>query len=572
MSSAPIWQLIPGMLASTKSGRIVYDAALCAGAYGVYDLLATYPVWQPYAAGTVVVAMVAWRVLRRRQTELPYCCASATTPCGRELVVVGTMHISPKSPIDVANTMSAISPEAVLIELCPQRLKRLRMDAPPPPPGSEPLLAQQCAVVSFSDSDGDAVLPADQLLELRVPDGEPTVLHSVPAGWNGGRVGETIRGALASEAAPGVLAALELKHGSVLQSILHAHEKGAAAVVFLHGGADHAGEPRAASQEYAARIEVLYTWREMWAAVRRCQWHYPPLPSVLLTPADSAVARRHIRSPGCVTATLTVKQPSSSSSASTVRCELCTKVGLIASGILVLYGLMRCAGVRAGQEFLAAEDAAKKQEKCVVVCCDVSTTHLGKSVVRNALPWPRNLLRSLRMWLALPRALLRLMFPDPHYIDSIGAMIQHCASLSCRTWAAFITAAVLVNLLVTAEVWLLGQLFSKIADLLRIDVLLAHIFASKGDAASTKAPASAGSSSQWLALWLLPILELYLLPVIKSAVLDDRDEFMYRNAVRAFDADKARQKVVLVCGCAHANGILRRARSQGLRSLGEASV
>merc|ERR1712129_298425 len=64
--------------------------------------------------------------------------------------------------------------------------------------------------------------------------------------------------------------------------------------------------------------------------------------------------------------------------------------------------------------------------------------------------------------------------------------------------------------------------------------------------------------------YLMLGLELYLFPRVYEAVAASRDEHMYTGIVSKASALGSRaQRLVVVVGAAHANGILQRARARG---------
>merc|ERR1719163_1965120 len=71
---------------------------------------------------------------------------------------------------------------------------------------------------------------------------------------------------------------------------------------------------------------------------------------------------------------------------------------------------------------------------------------LWSRVLAVVIPTPRNLVRVVWSWLALPRVAFRVLFPRRDSVDTLGSMVLHAKSLPIRNWLAFILAAVCANL------------------------------------------------------------------------------------------------------------------------------
>ncbi|CAE8607932.1 unnamed protein product [Polarella glacialis] len=211
------------------------------------------------------------------------------------------------------------------------------------------------------------------------------------------------------------------------------------------------------------------------------------------------------------------------------------------SGISVLYGIIECFAVEAGDEFLVAEaEASRRGIPCE--CIDVDLNRLCSRVAAALLPSPCNMLRSLLAWLALPRVLFQSLFPPSGNVDVLGATVLHCLSFRARTWIAFVLAGVCAGCFVGGFLLLFGN--------------------GAKDAAEASGAVSSDDGDQLLVYAMLAA-ELYVLPRIYDAVAASRDEAMYRCLV-AKASRQSHRRLVVVVGAAHANGILQKVRDHGL--------
>merc|ERR1719440_1172212 len=88
--------------------------------------------------------MVLWRIYRAysipqgdEQADVPYTVGIVKSN-DKTMFLVATIHISPKSPVDVEQVIDKCSPDTVMIELDDERLDRMRAPPAPPAPAAAP--------------------------------------------------------------------------------------------------------------------------------------------------------------------------------------------------------------------------------------------------------------------------------------------------------------------------------------------------------------------------------------------------------------------------------------------------
>lgn len=133
----------------------------------------------------VSVFMILWRSWRVRYQSadlegLPYTCGVATAD-GCQLFLVATVHISPKSPLDVEVVMNKTNPDLVMIELDEEEhLDRAR---------------QQRAIGAIEGGQGPPIEDLQPIsLWMHGRNGPPIVVHAQRAYWNAEQTGNTIIG------------------------------------------------------------------------------------------------------------------------------------------------------------------------------------------------------------------------------------------------------------------------------------------------------------------------------------------------------------------------------------------
>lgn len=524
----------PQGAASRRCSMVAFGLGTCSLAamqrYGPGD--ARQKSWMAGAAlaattAAVVVPRLLWaqRVKLRSSSadapseqSLPY--TAQVVVCGqRELVVVATMHVAPSSPEDVRKTIEIARPSCVLIELDRQRLAR------------------------FAPAKNKQVQKSD-LQELSVHlDGAEKVaktFHAVRATWNGLQAGKTISGPLVSRAksVPGAIWVIEQNPERVCRDMLAARRAGAQAVILLAPN----------RERFLRRVEVRWNVVELLAAASVLQRSAFELPCLLLPYDDSmelcklsngAEARPHVSFDIRAEDNPRVQPrlPLSVARQSLV---------LILSGVWILYGGLQLAGVKVGEEFRVALLSAKSLG-VPCKCCDLTLDELGAEIRKAIKPTPRNLYLACKHWLTAPLWILQLVFPANSDVDVLGCALLQFSSLPPRSWVALLTAGVAAS------------------------AVLNSVLAAPGKALALSVSLDATRTAKLIER-LTFFLTVYLIPRVTEAMLNSRDEAMYRGVVAAFNdqpttdaGDLASpQRVVLVCGAAHSNGILRRARDRGL--------
>eukprot|EP00929_Paragymnodinium_shiwhaense_P094217 TRINITY_DN54650_c0_g1_i2.p1 TRINITY_DN54650_c0_g1~~TRINITY_DN54650_c0_g1_i2.p1 ORF type:complete len:573 (+),score=111.13 TRINITY_DN54650_c0_g1_i2:60-1778(+) len=514
-----------------------------------WSVLYAYCVYLPDAATVpcrcaVALLMVLYRLVLYRSPsgaqaehpELPYSCGVITTEAGQELFLVATMHISPKAPEDVESTIHIVRPDVVMIELDEERLDR--MVAKPEPDKAQPMV--------FRHGGG----------------AEPVTVMARRALWNAEKAGKKIAGRVAFQAdnafgatplvlpAAGSEATIALvdrggpEGGQPVTFFEKAHNAAAAgAVAVLVSNSENGVMP-------AARIGVMTLEQELRLAWRTCKWSMPRIPLLVLPHAEGSRLKELCLEPPADGAphvefeVLHDDYPRRS----TMR-RLCQGCALMVSGIGVLYGVIGCFRVQVGAEFTSAKEAAcKVGTPCL--CIDVDLNMFWSNLLGKVLPTPRNLLDACLSWLAFPRVAFRVLFPERGAVDCIGSTVLHLRSLSLRTWAAFVIAGYAASYVTTNFV---------------------QFTIGAGEMASEEAGAVSPMSDEdreTFQLYCMGLLELYMLPQVYAAVAAARDESMYRSIVtnrrkRSAEGFKS-DRLVVVVGAAHANGILSRVRARGL--------
>lgn len=475
-------------------------------------------------AALLGAAMVLWRVLKlapHRDTggaDIPYTCGFAAAD-GRELFVVGTLHISPRAPEDVHAVIANTSPDMAMIELDEERLDDMR--APPP-------------------------------LELQTltaaTDGlQPATLQAQRAVWNGDRGGEIIAGlAVVDDQNPyGLETYREAIRGKIVVVLrgppnqfapfaLKAHRAasaGALGVLVINNEGDSMPQQR---------LGVVTLTMDLKVALRARSLSLPSAPLFLLSHEDGEPLRRALLDqPGSVHIDLQVLEDTYPRRS--VARQLCQTMVLVLSGLIVLYEIVECCSVDVGGEFMAAERAAAAQQ-IPCQCIDVDTDRLCARIWMLVRPTPRNIAGSLLGWLAFPRSIVKVCFPACNEVDVLGSFFLHLKSFRRRTWCAFLVATICS---------------AAIANFTLLALSTGTASAAEGSGAVDH------SSVEDAQAYIMLGIEAYVMPRLYEAVSASRDEAMYQSIVTNAREHSARRLVVVV-GAAHANGILRRARERGL--------
>jgi hypothetical protein len=155
------------------------------------------------------------------------------------------------------------------------------------------------------------------------------------------------------------------------------------------------------------------------------------------------------------------------------------------------------------------------------------------------LPKPSNIAKAARAWLAIPRVIFFGMFPRRSDLDVFTVFITQAMSFTCRTWAAVGLATVIASLVISTVLYLPGMVAG----------------------AGARAGGASSSTSDFIIEVVTLSLEAYLLPRICDAMLIQRDQAMFDEVTKEVETLGA-DKLLVVVGAMHVNGILRRARER----------
>jgi pheromone shutdown protein TraB len=502
--------------------------------------------WSIFAA--IILAMVLYRVIWLRHKplaedsspalgmSLPYTCGTVVVG-SKELLLVATLHISPRAPEDVKAVIEGTTPDVVMIELDDERLDRMRdvealpKESRPTAPDTEDLQAVRI---------------------IRPGQAETLNLHAQMACWNGESAGQAYSGDLvfdeddpyglvASSAELNGRLSLVLRGGPTKEDFapfaLKAHKAakaGAQAILVIN----QEGELPLNRVGVGNMKSDLRIW------LNTCSCGLPPIP-LLILPQDVGVELREaIRRNGPRAVHVEFEARQDDFPRRTLRKRICQGFALVFTGIGILYGIIQCFAVEVGAEFLAAELVAHaKRIPCV--CIDVDLDRFWGRLGSALLPTPRHICSSLLAWLAFPRVAGRVLFPASGSVDVPGSMVLHLLSFPLRTWIAFGLAGLCASFVTTN----LLKLFSSGAEHAAEGTGVVHVEKEEDRQAYQE--------------WIMLVLEMYALPRIYEAVAASRDETMYRSIVKTCRSHNARRMVV-VCGAGHANGILQRVQTRGL--------
>jgi len=511
---------------------IALDALLSVCLWGAVVLSAWASVASYMCLVSLVVTMIAWRIWRLRRLPqtcpesqaLPYTCGYATSN-GKEVFLVATVHISPRAPRDVEAVVDSTRPDLVLIELDEERLDSMRAPVEAPR-----VTLQQC---SFTESSS-----------------EPIMVQAQRAYWNGEMSGQTIAGSVVfwEENPYGV----EPWGEQVRECLALVHRGGPPERLHLAAFALKAHKAARAG----ARALVVINWEgdlpvqrfgggslmgDLRIAARARSCGFPSIPMLLLPKAEGELLQLACQrgGPGHVQGEFKVipdEYPRRS-----LRRRICQSCALMISGVSILYGVIECFHIDVGAEFTVAEEAASARG-IVCACIDVDLNRLCNRLRQALMPTPCNLASAVLSWLALPRMAIQVLFPPQGHVDVIGGTILHAKSFRLRTWIGFALAGLLAGGLAATLLLLFGEGVAGTA--VHSGIVSKH------------------SASEIQALVVLG-LEFFALARVYEAVAASRDEAMYRGVVSKARDHEAR-RVVVVCGAAHANGILQRVRTRGL--------
>lgn len=490
-----------------------------------------------YWFGGLVFLMVAWRIYRAYgpkedwPLDIPYTCGYVSSN-GKEMFLVATLHISPRAPRDVQAVIDMTNPDVAMIELDEERLDRMRDH-------DETLLP--------TEPDPEDLQP----VSITVGGRETMTVRAQRALWNAEQSGKTIEGDVVFDAANpyGLLGLADVARGNL--ALVH---RGAPSGEFAPFAvkAHNAGKGRAEALlviDYDHQGSKLPVHRiggsasvvnDLRVAASTCSCGFPPVPVLLLSHQDGSrlleLCQENQKRPKAELEVMPDHYPRR-----TLRLRLCQACALMFSGIGILYGIIQCFNVEVGAEFIAAEEAATARN-IPCACIDVDLNQFWGRLGRAVVPTPCNLGHSLWAWLAFPRVFFRVLFPPRGNVDVIGSMVLHGASFSLTTWAAFILAGFCASCVTNFLLSMLGMGAEKAAE-------------------STGVVKE--EDSEDVQNYIMLGVELYMLPRIYEAVAASRDETMFRSIVSK-GRELAAQKLVVVVGAAHSNGIIQRIRAHGL--------
>mmetsp|Transcript_22046 Transcript_22046/g.50366 ORF Transcript_22046/g.50366 Transcript_22046/m.50366 type:complete len:607 (-) Transcript_22046:78-1898(-) len=480
------------------------------------------------------LCMLLWRLYRAHHLhvitqsgcQLPYTSGYAVKD-GKELILVATLHISPRACQDAEMVIGGSKPDLVMIELDEERLERLKGA-----PATESPMPRQEDL---------------QRLAIHRAGHEPLECYAQRAMWNGEQSGRLFhnevtfdesnaygmqRGASDRFAGKVALVKRGSANGEFAPYALKAHHlaRAGAEALLIMNNQDHLP---------ARRIGTGGLWNELQISVRACSCGFPPIPTLLLPKNVSddlqmAIVDNH----ESIQAEFQVMPDNFPRR--TLRARLCQDCGLFLSGIGVLYGVIQCFGIEVGGEFVAAEAAASSRNiDCK--CIDVNMNQFWSRLCWALLPTPCNIGYSLLSWLAFPRVLCCSLFPSTSRVDVMGTFALHCCSLRLRTWIGF-TAGVMVANFVTTHVLKLMATGTE-------------------QAAEATGQVSEEDRSVVTPLIMLAI-ELYVITCFYGSILASRDEAMYNGVIAECRRSRA-SRAVVVLGAAHSNGVLQHLSSRG---------
>lgn len=473
--------------------------------------------------GVLLLAAVSWRIYRActQDNELPYTVGHVVVGV-RELYIVATVHISPRSSDDVEKVIDVIRPDLVMIELDLERFDRLR---------------------GAAQTSGTNDL---QSITVTMPGSAPTTVEAQRAIWNAEFAGEVFSGDIFFDAEnPYGLAPISPDAHGALALVRRGDPSGSFApfAVKAHDAARRGAEALLVINREEALPESRIGAGSLWGEVRIWfhTWScgFPPIPVLLLPNEFGEQLAKMDPAAGAPQAELEVLEDDYPRR--TLRRRLCQAIALTLSGIGILYGIIQCFAVEVGKEFLSAEEAASARG-ITCVCIDVDMDRFWSRLGSALLPTPCNVRDALLAWLAFPRVLFRILFPTRSDVDCVGGCFLHALSFHCRTWVAFILAGLCASFVTSHLLQWFGHGVTEGAE---------------------KAGMVREENGQAFEAWMVLAIEFYMLPRIYDAVAASRDEAMYRSVVQRAQ-DHSANRLVAVVGAGHANGMLQYARQQGL--------
>lgn len=458
-------------------------------------------------------------------------CAKSVSPIvsrrveigGKEVYMVGTMHVSPGSVKDVQRVFDEIDPDVIMIELDSDRLAGMREDEFPK--------------------------PLDQFL-LKKLDG--SVVRGVHTDWNAFLDKKKVAGNLTLNRdgdIAGKIVVTPLPKGNVSHSAYVLEKRKAAAVFFteddvvVNYSKKELEENPDAPEVLCKSNRVVLQGGPFRHCFRSCRMTAPSIPCYLVSanaftvldeglPVSMEVRSRNVAEPP------------------TCGKKCCRLTCLLGTGIGVMYGLIRMAGVEVGGEFLLADKLAREHGKAFATI-DLGMGRLGQALKQRLIPYPSNLLYLIFAWISVPRHIFTwFLHPMAHKLDLPLNFVWGFARFKLRTFLAFLLGAGTATLII----W----------GILELVTITASGVASSTASASGATDEQSNKVAQIVGYSIGLGLQLYLYPAIYKGLLDSRDEQMYRGAVAQIRLRPNATKFMIVIGAAHTNGMMRRMYQRGL--------
>jgi len=462
----------------------------------------------------ILFRLFHWLVFPQRAgcTSVPPFVCRKVEQDGKEVYFVGTMHVSPGSVGDVIKVMDEINPDVVMIELDYERLEGMKEEKDPKP------VAQRLFVN---------------------PDGKKVV--GVHADWNARMNKQEFKGQIElqddgkKDLTDKVLTVPYNGGNDLLGRVRSAAERNASALFFLDPGKMYEGEER-----FSTPMMKSGGFRRLAYCFCHCKKEPAQVPTYLV-PYTQITENHQDAEVACTVKSSSVPVPH------TCGRIACRTIVMMLSGIGILYGIIRLAGVEVGGEFIVSDKLARERKKPLVTI-DMSIGRLGRRICQQIIPWPSNIWYCFTAWLSFPRIALSWVFlPMLHKVDLILNMAWGFARFRLRTWLAF----------------LLGLILST-ALIMGIVMGITHGAKAAGEAAAhNQSEEKRDNIAKWIGIAIPLVIKIWFYPAVYKALLDSRDEQMYRGTVAQIRNRPNAKKFLVVIGAAHSNGMIRRCYERG---------
>lgn len=528
-------------------------------------------IWQFLIIPILFVARIYWYFLNRAKSRHSRAVQSVKSFVsrkveidGKQVYLVGTMHVSPGSVEDVQRAADEIDPDVYMIELDFDRLAAMKEAENPP----------ICDQWLFN-KDGKSV-------------------RGVHTDWNSALHKRNYTGTLTFEKEHdlhGKILLAPMIKGNVASFVYAAEKRGAEAVFFLDRDGKTVKKPEKLPTPRASVKSVSST--SSYESLNESTMSETPIAREGAPNAAEGyeyhASSKQIESDSCCSLSYFCCKTGRNTSPEipcylvpnnmfnmqdeglavefqvrsgnvgqprTCRRMCCQTTCLTLTGIGVMYGLIRMAGCKVGGEFLLADKLARERGKALATI-DMGMGRLGAALLDRLIPYPRNLWYMIIAWASVPRHLLTWLFlPMGHKLDIVLNMLYGFARFKCRTWLAFLVGVGAATAILTGVI-LLIQYGSK--------------------AVATGTSSAAGSDEEesdkigdTVFLVVGVAIQVYLYPVVYKGLLDSRDEQMYRGVVAQIRRRPNAEKFMIVIGAAHSNGMIRRMYERGFMPDGNA--